>query len=221
VGKPPKEYRPRFRKRDVPPAVVTDSEHVGWLNRGRYRRWTRTTYNEHQRATGVGTEAPLLYSEVEKLDRLSPAGLPHLDFGKLLRRVEQEHYALVRSALAGEAERALQLFVIGQIGKLRKCGWCSKYYFGRRGKLFCRDACRAMYSKALHPDEEKRARRRRYCEKRRIPDCEQRIKRLEAEKNLNSRWADRVKLTRQIERWKGKLESYRQELKTSKKEEGK
>jgi len=61
-----------------------------------------------------------------------------------------------------------------------------------------------MYSKALHPEEEKKARRRRYLEETGIPRCIERIERLKADPLTN---ADR------ISNWEQKLRSYRKELK--------
>jgi hypothetical protein len=150
------------------------------------------------------TPGALSILEVKKLDLLSPAGLSSLpDFRLLWRRVLRDYYALSRSPLGEQAALAVRLHATGQIGRLGKCGWCHSFFWGRREKVFCKDACRAMYSKASHPDEEKRARHRRYLEETGIPDCRKRIEKLNA---------DPLRNANRISRWEQKLRSYRKEL---------
>jgi hypothetical protein len=171
----------------------------------------------HKRESNV-----LLEIDSERLYYQSPVGLSAIpDFAQLRHRIARYYSVLVLSPLVGQATLALQLFLAGQIGRLRTCRRpkCQRYFFRR--KFYCCDACRAADRKALHPDEERKARSRRYLENKGIPDCERRIKRLEAERALKLRGTDAAELNDRIQRWKDKLRLYWQELKSLKKEEDK
>jgi len=161
----------------------------------------------------------LMPSEVEQLRAVSLGGLASLpEASELRRRVARHFHALARllgpdSASPRSAEwarDAVQVFLDGKISQLKRCGRspnCEKYFFGPKGKVYCSDSCRASENKAiqqaLNPEREKQTRRRQYLATKGIPDCEERIKRLEIQPVANAN---------RIEKWRRRLRSYRQEL---------
>ena len=158
-------------------------------------------------------------SEAEQLRAVSLGGLAGLPEASELRsRVARHFHALARlprpdsvpPRSAEWARDAVQLFLDGKISQLKRCGRspiCEKYFFGPKGKVYCSDSCRASENKAiqqaLNPEREKQTRRRQYLATKGIPDCEERIKRLEIQPLANAN---------RISKWKARLRSYRDEL---------